>query len=79
MEILIWMGVFWAGATLGFLFKGWIDFAFRDYSGTLVVNRDDLSEKTVYSLILDDYPEKLEFKKVVIFKVDKPDESSNRE
>jgi hypothetical protein len=66
------------GFTIGFIIKGWLDYVFQDYSGTIVVNRDDLSEKTVYSLILDEYPEKLEFKKVVIFKVDTSEQSSDR-
>jgi hypothetical protein len=79
MEILIWIIVFWAGATLGFLLKGWIDYAFRYYSGTLVVNKDELSHKVVYTLVLDDYPERLEFKRVVILKVDTSEQSSNRE
>jgi hypothetical protein len=78
MEILIWIVVFWAGATLGFILKGWLDYAFRDYSGTLVVNRDDLSHKVVYTLVLDEYPEKLEFKRVVILKVDTSEQSSDR-
>jgi hypothetical protein len=78
MEVLIWIVVFWAGATLGFLLKGWMDWKFRDYSGTLVVNKDELSHKVVYSLVLDEYPEKLEFKRVIILKVDTSEESSDR-
>lgn len=74
----VWVIVFVTGFTLGFIAKGWLDYVFRDYSGTIVVNKDELSEKTVYSLVLDEYPEKLEFKKVVIFKVDTPDERKNR-
>lgn len=43
------------------------------YSGTIVVNRDKLTEKTVYSLELDEFPETLAFKKVVIFRVENPE------
>lgn len=77
--VIIWIIVFWSGITIGFILKGWIDYKFQDYSGTIIVDRDDLREKTVYSLVLDEYPEKLEFKKVVIFKVDTSEQSSNRE
>ena len=36
---------------------------------------DELQEKTLYSLELADYPETLEFKKEVVFKVDASDSS----
>ena len=44
---------------------------FTDYTGTIRVSKNE--EKTVYSLILDEYPEKLEFKKEVVFRVDASD------
>lgn len=69
----------WASFILGCFFWGWYMGKFRDYSGTIVVEHDELTEKTVYSLVLDEYPEKLEFKKVVVFRVDVPKEDSNRE
>jgi hypothetical protein len=69
---LIW--VFCLGGAFGFVLKSLINtYRSKDYSGTIHVNRDDATEKTVYSLELDDYPEVLQFKKVVIFKVDSPD------
>lgn len=70
--------IFWIGVFVGFGLKSWMTYKFRDYSGTLVVDKDELREKTVYSLVLDEYPEKLEFKKVVIFKVDTSAKSSDR-
>jgi len=70
MGFLIFFGGMWIGIILGFLIKSWLLAKFRASSGTIVVKRDGLTEKTVYSLVLDDYPEKLEFKKLVIFKVD---------
>jgi hypothetical protein len=79
MGILISIFIFWVGFLLGFFVKSYITNRFRDYSGTIVVSRDNVREKTVYSLVLDDYPEKLEFKKMVIFKIDASEEESNRD
>lgn len=69
-EILWYALVFIGGICLGFLIKVWFVVKFQNYDGTMYVNRDKLTERTVYSLELDEYPEKLEFKKLVIFKVD---------
>jgi hypothetical protein len=63
---------------VGFIWRGWANRKFRDVSGTIVVRRDNLHEKTVYSLILDDYPELLQFKKTVIFNVAIPEDESDR-
>lgn len=79
MDILLYVVIFWIGTLVGFILSAWIMSSFRKYSGTIVVNKDDLSDKTVYSLVLDDYPETLQFKKVVIFKVDTSEKSSHRE
>ena len=79
IQILIYIVIFYAGVFFGFLLKSFIASRWRDYSGTIYVNRDEVREKTVYSLVLDEYPEELIFKKVVIFKVDAPEESPNRE
>jgi hypothetical protein len=76
--VIYWVIVFGAGLCIGMFLRGWIFYKRQGYSGTIVVNKDRLSEKTVYSLILDEYPDKLEFKKVVIFKVDSSDQSSDR-
>ena len=79
MDILIWALILWIGFLLGFLTKGWFVSRFSDYSGTIVVRDDEVLDKRVYSLVLDDYPEKLEFKKVVKFKVDSSEKRSDRE
>jgi hypothetical protein len=60
------------------MIKAWMNGRFREYGGTIVVGTDDVREVTVYSLILDDYPEKLEFQKEVVFKVDTSAKSSDR-
>jgi hypothetical protein len=67
------IGVFFFGVMIGFLVRIWWTAKFRNYDGTIYVTQDDRLEKTVYSLILDDYPEKLKFEKRVVFKVDKLD------
>lgn len=43
------------------------------YSGTIYITHDERQEKTLYSLELDDYPESIEFKKEVVFKVEASD------
>jgi hypothetical protein len=76
MLILYGLLIFTAGMVAGFIFAGWR--LHRHYSGTIYVTHDELQEKTLYSLELSDYPETLEFKKEVVFKVDASD-SSDRE
>jgi hypothetical protein len=78
MIIILYTLIFGLGLFIGFLLKSWIIFRFSNYSGTLVVDTDELYEKTVYSLVLDEYPEKLEFQKVVVFRVDTSAKSSDR-
>lgn len=63
------------GALLGFLIRSWMVRRQRS-SGTIYVTHKE--EKILYSLELDDYPESIQFKKTVVFKVDS-DESLNRE
>lgn len=75
-EILIYIGVFYFGLFSGYLLKSWL--ARRTTSsGTIYVTHDE--EKTLYSLELDDYPESIEFRKEVVFKVDASDLDLNRE
>lgn len=66
-EILIYVGIFYAGLMLGFVLRAVLA-RMSTASGTIHVIRD--REKTVYSLELADYPEELRFKKEVVFKVD---------
>ena len=73
MGHLVYPLVFWGGLIVGFLLHHFL--APRHYSGTMLVSKEDLTEKTVYTLVLDDYPEVLQFKKSVVFKVEAADES----
>jgi purine nucleoside permease len=61
---------FWVGALVGVLLMGWYKQR-TTYQGTIVVTRND--GKTYYTLVLEDYPEKIEFQKTVVFKVESPD------
>lgn len=79
MTIALFIFTFWAAFLLGFAARTWLIGRLGEYSGTIVVDKDKLTETTVYSLILDEYPEKLEFKKMVIFRVLPPEESSDRD
>lgn len=78
MDILIYAVIFWIGFVLGFLVKGWLDARFRHYSGTILVSTNEAEEKTLYSLELDDYPERLKFEREVVFKIETSEESSDR-
>jgi hypothetical protein len=78
MTILYGILIFWAGMFVGFVLHIWMIYKFKYYSGTLVVDVDD-RDKIIYTLVLDDYPEELKFKKVIALKVDAPAESSDRE
>jgi hypothetical protein len=75
MLILYGIFIFWAGLIVGFLLLRWKFYRdFKRTSGTIHVTEDEIRHKTVYTLELDDYPETLRLKKVVIFKVDAPEE-----
>jgi hypothetical protein len=78
MTLIIYALIFSSGGFLGFLAKAWRMRKYTDTSGTMYVSKDDRTEKTVYSLELDEYPEKLQFKKVVVFKVNNSEENSDR-
>ena len=78
MSILIYLSIFWLGVFVGIFIHSWFISRFR-YSGTLIVSTDRARAKTVYSLVLDEYPEKLQFEKAVMFKVDTSDQSSDRD
>lgn len=76
------MGILWLilaysfGVWMGFLLRAWI--AHREqYSGTIHITHSE--EKTLYSLELNEYPETIEFKKQIVFKVDASEESLNRD
>jgi hypothetical protein len=74
--ILIYILIFYFGLMLGYLLKMWIH-SRSEFNGAILISKEH--DKTVYSLVLDDYPEKIEFKKEVILKVVASTESPNRE
>ena len=76
MGVLWLILVFWLGLVAGFLVQGWLVYR-RSYDGKIVVTHD--RHRTLYSLELEDYPDKIEFKKEVILKVDASDESLDRD
>ena len=76
MGVLWLILVFWLGVVAGFLVQGWLGYR-RSYDGKIVVTHD--RHRTLYSLELEDYPDKIEFKKEVILKVDASDESLDRD
>ena len=70
MNIVLYVLIFAAGIGVGLLMKVRKVIKFDKYDGTIYVNQDEVTEKIVYTLELDEYPEKLKFKKLVVFKVD---------
>jgi len=58
----------WATFLVGYFTRGWVAYRFSRSTGTILVSKDE--GKTVYSLILDDYPEKIELQKHVLFRVE---------
>jgi len=76
MDIIVYALVLWLGIIIGYVLKSWLTTRFKNYSGTIVVDTDDFTEKTVYSLVLEDYPDELVFKKEVVFKIDTSAQSS---
>ncbi len=73
MEPLICVVIFCMGVIVGFFLKR----LFTHPTGTILVTEED--EKTVYSLELDEYPERLAFRKEVVFKVDASQVDLSRE
>jgi hypothetical protein len=58
--------IFYAGVSIGYVLRVWLQYR-TSYNGIIIIGKDE--GKTVYSLILDDYPDKIEFRKEVILKV----------
>ena len=67
MWILYGVLIYSFGLFMGFLLRVWIG-RITGYTGTIHISTE--SEKTVYLLELEDYPEEIRFKKEVVFKVD---------
>lgn len=68
--------IFCLGIVGGFLLHGVLG-RIRSYDGKIVVTHN--RKGTLYSLELEDYPDKIEFKKEVILKVDASDKNLDRE
>jgi hypothetical protein len=66
MDYLIYWLIFTAGVLVGFLLRVFLN-RFSHYTGAIVVSK--VEGKTVYSLVLEDYPEKIELRKHVLFRV----------
>lgn len=67
MDWLIYVAIFWGGLMVGMIIRGYMTWRFAS-TGIILVSKEE--GKTVYSLILDDYPEKLELQKHVLFKIE---------
>jgi len=74
-DTLVCLFVLLVGIVLGYVIKSYL--VGRSKSGTIVVTKE--GGRTLYSLELSEYPEKLEFKKMVVFDVDASGENPDRE
>lgn len=72
-DIIIYVIIFYVGGALGFITHWWVA-SRTDYGGTIYITHNE--EKTLYSLELSDYPESIEFKKQIVFKVDASEKES---
>jgi len=66
MDYIIYWGILLVGFLVGYLTRVFLN-RYSHYTGTIVVS--DSEGKTVYSLMLEDYPEKIELRKHVLFRV----------
>lgn len=70
MQIAATVLLFILGIGLGYIICYWMNSKKQD--GTIVAEHDVESGKILYSLVLEDYAEKLSTKDTLIFKVTKP-------
>jgi len=68
----------WFGFVFGFLVRTFLSTRLTEYSGTIFVKKDEVQEKTIYSLELEEHPENLSSKKIVVFRVDTSEENLDR-
>jgi hypothetical protein len=66
MIYILCLAIFWGGLFVGYFAHYWVA-SMQAVSGTMHVIKDE--EKTVYSLELNEDPEELAYKPMVIFKV----------
>ena len=77
MSVLYYGIALAGGLILGYMMHVWL-ISMQSYSGTLRIRKGE--DKTVFSLELDDSPDMLAYKPLVIFKVDTDlSENSGRE
>lgn len=78
IHISVYIALLLVGFVVGFHVKAWLVRRHQyNYNGTMYVTANE--EKTLYSLELNDYPETLQFKKHVVFKVETAEETPDRE
>jgi hypothetical protein len=75
MNWVIYILIFYGGVFIGYAIRSWLQYR-TGYNGVLIIGKEN--DKKVYSLALDDYPEKIEFKKEVILKIVAQAEESDR-
>lgn len=73
MDILMWIAIFMLGFSLGYLVKILMTNRIST-SGIIRVTHSE--EKTLYSLELNEYPDAIDFKDRVVFKVERSEEES---
>lgn len=73
MVILLVVGLL-VGIGIGLLIGKFLER--RSSFGAIVVTKTE--GRTLYSLELNDYPEKIEFRKKVVFRVEAPEESDRK-
>lgn len=78
-QIMLYIFVLLLGGVGGFLLQSWMTSKFLDISGVMEIKKDSETDRILYSLILNDDPENLEFKKLIIFEVVTPEENLNRD
>jgi hypothetical protein len=77
MSVLYYGIALVGGLILGYMMHVWL-ISMQSYSGTLRIRKD--ANKTVFSLELDEAPDMLAYKPLVVFKVDTDlSENSGRE
>lgn len=76
MLILFAILIFNFGILIGLLLKSWLAKE-KAYSGTIIVSKDE--GKLIYSLELNDNPEKLQYNDEVLFKIDSSGVDLSRE
>lgn len=66
MDWLYGILIFYSGIFVGYAIRAWLQYR-SSYNGAILITEE--ADKKIYSLVLDDYPEKIELRKEVILKV----------